>query len=312
MKIQFKESEKLFTDIDVTIVKWRSIIQLTGTSLPDADCFKENFNVLNDEDVVVDYFDNFNVIYDQGEGFIQLTDNTDVYFNYLVTDAEGFVTSTITLTDKDDNAGYLYQSGQGKKFENFSFELFDESGVPKFKIVDDKLVDIVDAEKAEFYDELNKQKLEAAKASKVLECSTTCANLIESGVDVDIDGNIEHFSYNKEEDQINLFELFTLSSQTNVPMNYHPDGGSCKTYTTDQIIAIYATASTNKNHHTTYFNQIRNYILSLTTVEEVEAVQYGQDLTGKYLETYNASMAQAQLVLEALLKQRSAMLSEEQ
>lgn len=151
--------------------------------------------------------------------------------------------------------------------------------------------------------------LEEVKSSKVNKMSTICNQSVVGGVDVEIDGVIEHFSY-KDEDQINIKELFDLVCQTNVPMYYHADNSSCKEYSVEQIITIYSTASQNKNHHTTYFNQLKMYINTLKTEEEVESVEYGQDLIGEYLETYNASMTQAQLVLETMLAKRNAVLTE--
>ena len=151
--------------------------------------------------------------------------------------------------------------------------------------------------------------IEEVKAWKINELSYTCNNLIVGGVDIEIDGEIEHFSY-KDEDQVNIKELFDLAVQTNVPMYYHADGHACKLYTVEQIIELYATATTNKMHHTTYFNQIKLYVESLKTADEVNAVVYGQELTGEYLEIYNASMAQSQMVLEALLEKRAKMLKE--
>lgn len=153
--------------------------------------------------------------------------------------------------------------------------------------------------------------LEEVQTAKINNFSNICSTAITTGVDVEIEEDVvEHFSYT-EEDQVNLKEIFDLAIQTNVPMYYHADGAGCKLYTVDQIIAIYTSATTNKMHHTTYFNQIRMYINSLETKEEVEAVEYGQELTGEYLQTYNESMAQAQLVLEALLAKRAAILAEE-
>jgi hypothetical protein len=152
--------------------------------------------------------------------------------------------------------------------------------------------------------------LEEVKNAKISNFSLICSDSIVNGVDVTFSkNNIEHFSYT-EEDQVNIKEIFDLAIQTNVPMYYHADGEGCKLYTVEQIIAIYTSATTNKMHHITYFNQIRMYINSLETTDEVEAVEYGQELTGEYLQTYNESMAQAQLVLEALLAKRAAVLSE--
>lgn len=142
--------------------------------------------------------------------------------------------------------------------------------------------------------------LDEVKKSKISELSRICNQSIINGVDVEIDGNIEHFSY-KEEDQVNIKEIFDIVIQTNIPMYYHSDGESCKLYTVEQIVTIYCTASTNKMHHTTYFNQLKLYVETLETSEEVNAIEYGQELTGTYLDTYNNSMMQAKLLLETLL-----------
>ena len=40
-------------------------------------------------------------------------------------------------------------------------------------------------------------------------------------------------------------------------------------------------------------------------------VEYGQELVGKYLDTYNESIAQAQLVLETLLTKMSLSISQD-
>ena len=89
--------------------------------------------------------------------------------------------------------------------------------------------------------------------------------------------------------------------QTNVPLYYHADGESCKLYTVEQIVNIYTTNATNKMHHITYFNQLKLYVNTLETNEEVELVNYGDELTGEYLKTYNDAMVQANIGLTTLL-----------
>ena len=142
--------------------------------------------------------------------------------------------------------------------------------------------------------------LEEVKTSKIQSLSSTCKQMIINGVDVEIDGTVEHFSYD-EEDQVNIKELFDLAMQTKVPLYYHADGESCKLYTVEQIVNIYATNATNKMHHITYFNQLKLYVNALETIEEVETVNYGDELTGEYLQTYNDAMAQASVGLTTLL-----------
>lgn len=147
--------------------------------------------------------------------------------------------------------------------------------------------------------------LEEVKLSKTNELSNICNQQIIQGIDIEVNGEMGHFSYDYE-DQVNIKELFDLSVQTNVPMYYHADEESCRAYSTEEIITIYATLSTNKSHHITYYNQLKMYVESLESIEDIKAVVYGQELTGEYLDTYNDSMAQAQLVLETLLTKRAS------
>lgn len=135
---------------------------------------------------------------------------------------------------------------------------------------------------------------------KISSLSSTCNKQIISGVDIDIDGTIEHFSYS-DEDQANIKELFDLAVQTKIPMYYHSDGNSCKLYTVDQIITIYTTAAMNKMHHITYFNQLKMYLRSLEDSEAISGVEYGYELAGEYLDTYNSAMVQVKASIETLL-----------
>lgn len=144
--------------------------------------------------------------------------------------------------------------------------------------------------------------LEELKEEKIKYFSSICNQSILNGVDIEIDNKIEHFSYS-EEDQVNIKELFDLAIKTNIPLYYHADGESCKLYSVEQIVTIYSTMITNKMHHTTYFNQLKQYINSIENKENLADLTYGTELTGIYLDTYNNAMAQAGLLLQTLIKE---------
>ena len=143
--------------------------------------------------------------------------------------------------------------------------------------------------------------LEEVRNIKISNLSSICNQRIVNGVDINIDGVLEHFSYT-EEDQTNIKELFDLSIQTKVPMYYHSDGNSCKLYSVEQIIELYTTSAMNKMHHITYFNQLKMYINTLDDSDIIATIEYGHELTDKYLNTYNAAMEQARIGMETLLK----------
>lgn len=134
------------------------------------------------------------------------------------------------------------------------------------------------------------------KKVKIDHLSNVCKQNIINGVDIEVNGKIEHYSY-KDEDQMNIKELYDIAMRTNSPVYYHPDGESCRLYMVEQIMELYSTVTMNKTHHTTYFNQLKLYVETLNTKEDIEAVEYGQELTGKYLETYNTVMEQATFII---------------
>lgn len=143
--------------------------------------------------------------------------------------------------------------------------------------------------------------LEEVISWKVSELSYICENQIVNGVDVEIDGVIEHFSY-KLEDQNKIEALFNLALQTGMSVPYHSDNNSCKLYTPEQVTSLYIAQQTNTTHHQTYFNQMKMYIQTLTDTEVVNAVAYGDELTGEYLENYNLIMAQAAAIIQKVLE----------
>lgn len=140
-----------------------------------------------------------------------------------------------------------------------------------------------------------------AKESKMSELSTICNEMIYAGTDVQLsDGSTKHFTYTLA-DQANVSEMFTavIAGATEYP--YHADGESCMMYNAADIITIYSTLSGMKTGQITYQNQLKQYAKTLNTVEDIETVTYGQELTGEYLEAYNTLIAQAKEQLQAVL-----------
>ena len=145
--------------------------------------------------------------------------------------------------------------------------------------------------------------VELFKKYKIKDLSETCKKLIENGVNVDIRGIEEHFAYSIENgDQTNIDNLLSTAAQTKLPQPYHCDGGSCKMYEPEEIMSIYIAELTNKTANTTYYNQLKLYVQNeLDKPEDVLAVQYGQDLTGEYLENYTEILEQSQKIVEQFI-----------
>lgn len=135
--------------------------------------------------------------------------------------------------------------------------------------------------------------------TKVKSLSETCERLILYGVDVMIGVTTQHFSYSLE-DQNNIDQAFTLAVQTGLSIPYHCDDGNCTLYSVEDIAKIYVAEKSNLIHHQTYFNQLKQYVKSLEDIESVNKVNYGDELTGEYLDTYNTIMEQANLLIQKI------------
>lgn len=143
--------------------------------------------------------------------------------------------------------------------------------------------------------------LEEIKSKKITELSEICNFNIVHGVYMEIDGEQKLFSY-KTEDQSNLLNALQIAIATQMSMPYHADGENCRLFTPEEITTLYVNEMTNLTHHQTYTNQMKMYINSLENKEDVEAVYYGVELTGKYLDTYNMIMEQSKLVVQKYLE----------
>lgn len=149
--------------------------------------------------------------------------------------------------------------------------------------------------------EIPEPTLEEVKAQKIAELSAICNQNIIHGVTMEVDGEQKLFSY-KTEDQSNLLNALQLARATKMSMPYHADGCDCRLFTPEEITQLYILEMTNLTHNQTYMNQLKMYIESLDDKLAVEAVLYGNELTGKYLETYNMIMEQSKLVIQKFLE----------
>ena len=148
--------------------------------------------------------------------------------------------------------------------------------------------------------EIEKEAFQLFINSKLQELSNQCQKAITDGIEY----NGEHFSYTLT-DQNNISNTFQLAISTGLSVPYHADGQDCRLYSKEEIMNIYFSQETNVTHHTTYFNQLKQYVLTLTTEDEVNTVQYGQELTGTYLDTYNKIMAQASMIANTYVSEQT-------
>lgn len=126
--------------------------------------------------------------------------------------------------------------------------------------------------------------LEEVQEAKVEEMNAVQQQTISDGVDVVLsDGTVEHFTL-KDQDQTSLMGLQTqvLAGEENIPWHTADEAEHCKFYSNTNMALITAAAMAFVTWHVTYFRDLRIYIRSLQTVEDVEAVFYGMDVPEEY------------------------------
>ena len=127
----------------------------------------------------------------------------------------------------------------------------------------------------------------AAKTAKHAELSEACQSTIYNGATITLsDGSQQYFTYN-EHDQTNIFEMYSAVKAGATQYIYQAQDGSCMVYQAADIITIYSTLAALKTSTLTYYHQLTDYVDTLTSVEDINAVTFGQELTGEYLERYN-------------------------
>lgn len=126
--------------------------------------------------------------------------------------------------------------------------------------------------------------LEEVQESKVIEMNAVQQAVIAQGIDVTLtDGTVEHFTLT-DHDQTSLMGLQSQVAQGAEQIPWHTSDQSehCKFYSNADMALITMAAMSYVTWHVTYFRDLRIYIRSLQTKEEVESVVYGMDIPAEY------------------------------
>lgn len=137
--------------------------------------------------------------------------------------------------------------------------------------------------------------LDEVKEAKVAEMNKAQQDAIQNGVDVTLsDGSTEHFSLT-ERDQTSLVGLQAQVAigAENIPWHTSDEDEHCKFYSNADMAKITSSALSYVTWHVTYFRDLRIYIRSLESKEEVEQVTYGTGIPEAYQsEPLKAMLAQ--------------------
>lgn len=139
--------------------------------------------------------------------------------------------------------------------------------------------------------------LEDVKAKKISEMNSVQQTIIQNGVNVTLsDGTVEHFTLT-DHDQTSLMGLQTqvMAGAEYIPWHTSDQAEHCKYYSNADMVLITQAALSYVSYNVTYFRDLRIYINSLKTTEEVEVIYYGiaipEDYQSEPLKDMLAQMA---------------------
>lgn len=126
--------------------------------------------------------------------------------------------------------------------------------------------------------------LEELREAKVTEMNAAQQQAIQEGISITLtDGTVEHFTLT-DHDQTSLMGLQSrvVAGEKNIPWHTSDESEHCKFYSNADMQLITGMAMSYVTWHVTYFRDLRIYIRSLQSKEEIENVTYGTELPEEY------------------------------
>lgn len=193
--------------------------------------------------------------------------------NNYITRIEGQYSLPLDLTDWT-----LIDAGYGDKYNLAQTHYFDKPLITQDGIYQYKLVGATPIERSEeeIATERETKNFTRNQQNKLVALSTTCNQVITSGMDVETTEGTEHFSL-EETDQINLTTAVSAIEQGAKGYPYHADKKLCRMFTAEEIKSIAESATAHKLYNTTLCNHLLILARRATTTAELDAITYSAD-----------------------------------
>lgn len=296
MYIQFNDLRKTKYEItNYEFIEFPNIVRIYYTD-DNAFSDKVGFKIYSDEETCVYDFSEYYYVYDSTDEYIEYSKKDTVYYIYYEYNWEKYIIRQFSSEKDNISDCYLFSWGKGKKYRfPDALDIIDENGLYNYQLVDNQIVKISQEDKEKIL-EINKQNAyKAALENKIKELTNACQSVIVAGIVY----NEEHYSYTVT-DQNNISNLVSMAKTTGMNVPYHSDKSLCRLYTPEDIYNIYIMQEINVTSNTTYLNQLKAYVYTLTDIKDIQVVQYGQELTGEYLDNYKNIMEHSQKIIEVL------------
>lgn len=251
-----------------------NIVQITGR-FP----VKEKGFVLFRDDVEDDLWDytGYTTVYREIEGGAQFSNDSSVYVKPLpkVTFTAGF---------GGDIEGEGLQEAEGYEELDIPAPVPEENYAFTGWVPEIPAAGAIDGDITFIANFTYVPTLEEVKEAKVAEMNAAQQEVITAGIDVTLtDGTTDHFDLT-DRDQMRLMGLQKQVEAGEEMISWHTsdEDEHCKFYKNADMALIAEKAMAYVTWHVTYFRDLRIYIRSLGTKEEVAAVTYGMIIPERY------------------------------
>lgn len=123
------------------------------------------------------------------------------------------------------------------------------------------------------------KKVDMVKTTKIINMSKTCKRVITNGVD----WNGKHYSLTTE-DQANITSTLSEAS-VNDSVLYHADNEEYELIDSREFENFAKYCQYFKMYQLVYFNQLKRYINTLDSIEDIVSIQYGDTLPSEYMDS---------------------------
>ena len=237
----------------------------------------------------------FNASYFNSDGKLKLiTDDIRTVKNMFsnLESVEVFINDNLVV-ETNSYDGYSSISYLGTIFCDYLNTFVDclEVTLTKVNLVDEveRIKNIVEP----VHDEAS-MTLQELKDWRISQISAAGSQDIYDGDFVELsDGTTKHYKYGQH-DQANLESYLALilasDDREHLFVAYHSDGEVCRQYNYIDIVLIYFTLSMKKLRVFTYVNMLRDWVKTMTDIEQVRDITYGVELPSEYQEQMNTIM----------------------
>ena len=147
-----------------------------------------------------------------------------------------------------------------------------------------------------------KMTLEEYRTYKKQLIGKECREKIHSGIDFEMDGTIEHFTYNAD-DQINFIDVKVMCDSGFPVIPYHESSDStntnpCKFYPAEDMAKVYMQQVLNKFRHTTKCNALYQWLDSLNSKSDMSDIIFDSALPARFQAQYDKLVEKTELMMQ--------------